>query len=336
MKNKEKPSTAQLLIESRAKQDTPDFRFIDSKTVPSLLVGLCSAIFARVQALEGLRDKTACPKEKAIWTEEIEKFDVAISRSLVGVQGLLKRRLETTVSPDMFVSGGLFITSLCSKFSLILDGYIKTCPDELDDPCNLLAHFAETVISLTEKLESLSETKPEALRPVARDYPYWPVLLFRHKRATNHFDLLADRLELGRECIVRSSGKANYSLKTPTTGLVWRLLNELDSVHRMIQQTPPGLTPDQFLRKHWNWFFDGEVLEHQIPLFVTSYKLRPVRQANVSAWAKTVIIPFLISKGHDLRKEPAFRSLDLGPKGRRYSALVKPITQALRSLSRRD
>lgn len=329
MKN-ENPNNEDAAFRKMIQQVPPANRLIQT------IYDLCSALEFRIEALERLRDEATEARVGAMWQEEVTKFDIALGRGLFGILGLLKRRLKQNQSADLFVDAGFFVESLCDEFPRILDGYVKHANDDLEYPENLLGRFAETVIHLTGKLESLSDTHFRALRPVARDYPYWPVLRLRHGRGKKEFEFLADNLELGRECCIRSSKDSNYSLRAPLTGLVWQVLNRIDTVHRIIRFRGDGEEPEGYLTKTWDRFFEVKASPEMISLFAKSFAMPSLRKSNAALWASEVVIPYLLQEHKNLQDVPALKAMNLGPRGKRHSALKKPITQALRSLARRD
>jgi hypothetical protein len=63
---------------------------------------------------------------------------------------------------------------------------------------------------------------------------------YRNAAANNHLPLLVDELELGKDCLVRVSGSAKYSLATPMNALLWKCLVHFEKVHWLIRHEFEG------------------------------------------------------------------------------------------------
>jgi hypothetical protein len=204
--------------------------------------------------------------------------------------------------------------------------------------------FAEMVVRLVKNLEELCTEHPELFRPLARELPYWPMLVFRHKAANNHLfrksadgeKPLADALDLGSDCPINVSNRANYSLKTPVNSFLWSILADLhwgrDWVRSIREKRSGRERPAQSeiaLMSERTGISREEAKIH----FVAS-DLPPLDKSTSDQWVDQVIMPWIRLRHTDLRSVAAFRSTDVGPHGRRYAPARKVILRALCNLAR--
>lgn len=219
-------------------------------------------------------------------------------------------------------------------------------PSDLDGSSsdNFFFHFAETVVRLTEHLEELCTKYPERFRLVAGELPYWPMLVFRHKAANNHLfeksadghKPLAELIQLGSDCPINVSNRANYSLKTPINEFLWSVLHELhsgrlwvrDIVSGKVRRDTPAQTDVQLLAARSHISADEAVLHFR------AFALPPLDKRTFQEWVNEVIMPWVRLKYPDLRQVSLFSNIEVGPTGRRYAAARKLLLRALKNLAR--
>lgn len=219
-------------------------------------------------------------------------------------------------------------------------------PSDLDGSTSdsFYFHFAETVVSLVKHLEELSTKYPERFRLLARELPYWPMLVFRHKAANNHlFDKsadgqkpLADLLDLGSDCPINVSNRANYSLKTPINAFLWNILSQLHwgrgwvrSIRcgRIVRATP-GQTDMELMCERARISCDEAAIHFK------AFDLPPLDKSTCGQWTEDVLMPWIRLKCLDLREEPVFASTPVGPNGRSFAGARKLVARALKNLAR--
>lgn len=115
-----------------------------------------------------------------------------------------------------------------------------------------IADLAKLAVEMTETLTDLLagenakvEANAQLMRRYAASLPYWPMLQFRHAAANNHFPLVADLLQLGKDCPINAAAQANYSLQTPINRFVWGGLKHFDEVHWIIRHAEPSDNQNQ-------------------------------------------------------------------------------------------
>jgi hypothetical protein len=285
---------------------------------------------------EKLEKEFTKPDLKSMAREEVENCDLALARSFSTMTVHVRLRAERSENVDLLsdsIGGAL---SLCEQIPNLIEKFARLHPDEFTDSENFMARFAEVVCNLTERLEKFTETHPNALRPMAGDYPYWPMLHFKSSTANNHFPLLADRIKLGETCVIHTSEQARYSLKVPLNKFVWRLLLHFQDIHRLADYADDSKRPLEDVLSVWIKTSDpNERIDlEELPVYKKSHRLSPLTKANAKAWAEVALLPFIRMKYPDLRKVPEFKSIDTGPKGKRYAPIRKAIIQSLRSLAR--
>jgi hypothetical protein len=271
-----------------------------------------------------------------------DRFGIALRESFMA-----RRAAKTTKSPELLlgtVSEALSAGEDLPELLRLSDQFAE--PSDLDSssPDTFYFHFAEMVVGLVKHLEELCTKFPERFRLLARELPYWPMLVFRHKAANNHLFQksadgqrpLAEALELGRDCPINVSNRANYSLKTPVNSFLWRILSELLWGRGWVRSIRKG----QLLRDHTSQT-DIELMcertrigQDEAVIHFRAFDLPPLDKSTSDQWVEEVIMPWVRLKYPDLRVEPVFRSTDTGPQGRSYAAARKLILRALRNLAR--
>jgi hypothetical protein len=219
-------------------------------------------------------------------------------------------------------------------------------PSDLDGSSSdtFYFHFAQTVVGLVKHLEELSTQYPERFRLLARELPYWPMLVFRHKAANNHLfeksadgqKPLADLLELGSDCPINVSNRANYSLKTPINAFLWTVLSDLHWGRGWVRSIMSKECQRDSARQT-----DVELLSTRtgIPLseaelHFQAFQLPPLDKTTSNRWIDGILMPWVRLKYPDLRDVPAFSKVNVGPTGRRYAAARKLLLKALTNLAR--
>lgn len=268
-----------------------------------------------------------------------EQFAIAL-RDTVMVRHLAK----TTDSVELLfdaVSEALYGADDLPELLRLSDRFAE--PSDLDGSSSdtFYFHFAQMIVTLVKHLEELSLKYPERFRLLARELPYWPMLVFRHKSANNHlFEKsadgqrpLAELLELGVDCPINVSNRANYSLKTPVNSFLWDILRELywgrDWLRSLARKGVTGQAAAQTLSDR------TDIPADEAALHVIAFSLPPLDKSTSDEWVDAVLMPWIKLKYPDLREVPAFRSLAVGPTGRRYAAARKMILRALCNLARK-
>lgn len=218
-------------------------------------------------------------------------------------------------------------------------------PSDLDSssPDTFYFHFAEMIVGLVKHLEKLCTLHPERFRLLARELPYWPMLVFKHKAANNHlFEKsadgerpLAEALELGRDCPINVSNRANYSLKTPINEFLWEVLAEFHRVRWWMKPLENGKgrrTSDE------RWIKEiaekTGITPDEVKIHLEACDLPPLDKETSSCWTDKAIMPWIRLRYPDLRILPAFRGTDTGPHGKRYAPARKAVLRGLHNLAR--
>jgi hypothetical protein len=204
------------------------------------------------------------------------------------------------------------------------------------------------------------EGNAEIMRRVARDMPYWPMLRFLNTAANSkkQFERIAAELELGQECPINVSPKANYSLEHPINGLVWKCLRHFQSVHWHIEHNLKGpgyghvdgpaktfeeavagiiltkVEPPFALRP----MVVGMIKQEDIPIYKLSVKLPPLTKATAKDWSDRAIVPYICSKYPDFSKVPEFapmlRRANVKTRGEQKREIRRDILRSLTSMAR--
>ncbi len=170
----------------------------------------------------------------------------------------------------------------------------------------------------------VSETPAELLRTGARGLPYFPMLRFLNTAANaqEHFEQIAEQLELGKECPINVSATANWSLQTPINYFVWKCLKHFQNVHWHIRDgfKGPGYGhvggPAKTFEKAAEGiiltkvespparrsFMAGLIKREDIPIYKVSYELPPLTKSTAMLWANKAIVPYVVSKYPDFSK----------------------------------
>lgn len=272
-----------------------------------------------------------------------EQFAIAL-RETVMVRHLAK----TTDSVELLfdaVSGALYGADDLPELLRLSERFAE--PSDLDGSSSdtFYFHFAQAVVGLVKHLEELCTKHPERFRLLARELPYWPMLVFRHKAANNHLfeksadgqKPLADLLELGSDCPINVSNRANYSLKTPINAFLWTILSELhwgrgwvrSILSKEFRRDSPQQTNVELLSAR------AEIPIVEAELHFRAFQLPPLDKTTSNRWVDDILMPWVRLKHPDLRGVPAFARVDLGPTGRRYAAARKLLLKALTNLARK-
>jgi hypothetical protein len=204
------------------------------------------------------------------------------------------------------------------------------------------------------------ESNAEVMRRVARDIPYWPMLRFLNTAANSkkQFQRITAELELGKQCPINVSPKANYSLEHPINRLVWKCLRHFQSVHWHIEHNfkgpgyghvdgPAGtfeeavagiiltkVEPPFALRR----MVVGMIKSEDIPIYKMSVKLPPLTKATAKDWADKAIVPYICSKFPDFSKvpefEPVLRRSNVKTRGEQKREIRRDILRSLTSMAR--
>jgi hypothetical protein len=211
----------------------------------------------------------------------------------------------------------------------------------ITDTARLAVELTETLDDLLTGNADKVESNAKLLQYLAKDIPYWPTLQFKHRTATNHFPLLAQRLRLGAECLINVSPLANYSLQTPINRFVWRWLRHFKNVHWHIRcGVSHGKTLDQALAPLVFQRGCGMINRNEIPIYKRSFRLPPLSKSTAKKWVDTAIIPLLCKRYPDFSVEPVLKAiLDSGnPKSRKaeVTAIRKAMRQYLHGLAKKS
>ncbi len=276
-----------------------------------------------------------------------EGFDEALGLALRDSYAL-KHIVKSTKSSELFIHYFGDVLSSSQELPELLTQFEKDFaePIDFDDDTSdsVYFRFAETVIILVKHLEKLCTTNPERFRTRARELPYWPMLVFRHKAANNHLfeksadgqTPLAEAIELGKDCPINVSNRANYSLKTPINAFVWDLLEEIHRGRDWVKSVKSG----EF-QKDSSKQTDEELLiaragmsQEEVTIYMIAYELPPLDKTTSSQWGDSVLMPLIRLLHPDLRNVSVFANLETGPNGKRYAPARKLILKALHNLAR--
>lgn len=295
-------------------------------------------------AVQTLRERLPADDcRQPLLTQIRENFDDAFAIALRETV-MVRQLAKTTDSTEMLfdaLGDALYGADDLPELLCLSDRFAE--PTDLDGSSSdsFYFHFATTVVHLVTHLEALSTKYPERFRLLARELPYWPMLVFRHKSANNHlFEKsadgqrpLAELLELGVDCPINVSSRANYSLKTPVNSFLWDILRELywgrDWLRSLASKGITGQAAAQTLRDR------TDIPVDEAALHVIAFSLPPLDKSTSDEWVDAVLMPWIRLKYPDLRQLPAFRSLPVGPTGRRYAVARKMVLRALRNLARK-
>lgn len=276
-----------------------------------------------------------------------EGFDEKLAIALRDAM-FVRRLAKTTDSLEMLVSTVGDALSGADDLPELLKIFEQRFAEPIDLASNssdtFYFHFAETVIRLVQHLEELCTSHPERFRLLARELPYWPMLVFRHKAANNHLfeksadgqTPLAELIDLGSDCPINVSNRANYSLKTPINQFLWDILRELHwgrswvrSIRSgKLQRDCPEQTDLELLSER------GHISREEAAIHFRAFALPPLDKETSPQWTDDVVMPWIKLKHLDLRQLTVFAKLKIGPHGRRYAVVRKAVLRALSNITR--
>ncbi len=287
-------------------------------------------------SFEVLEQKIEEPEIKRKAREEIDQCDLILGRT--GFEFILhmKLRAERSDNTDLLCDTIGSALMLCETLPDLIEKFANLHPNDMSDSENFMARFASTVCHLTERLEKFTETHAGALQPMAKDYPYWPILHFKNTAANNHFPLIASRIKLGETCVIHTSEQARYSLQVPLNKYVWELLLHFQDIHRLAEYASETKRSLEDVLSFWikSSIPEERMAVEELPIYEKSHRLPSLTKANAKVWADVAIVPYVKLKHPDLRKVSAFKGIDAGPMGRRYAPVRKAIIQSLASLAK--
>ncbi len=272
------------------------------------------------------KDPRLSTEQRRVLQEASEKADERFSLALDRPGGVLPLLAKTSQSTELLCNLVGNFLSLGKSFPELLKRYEQVSGEDMTEaPDGFVFRFAEMMVSLTQFLEADCQKHPERYRYLAQDLPYWPALVFRHKAANNHLFAksgsgalpVADLIELGRDCPINISGKANYSLQTPINAYLWKILQAFQVGHRTIGwfreegfKIHRSETEQRFMERV------DLISAAEAELYSTTFDLPPLRKSTARVWADRAILPFILLTTQDLRKLPVFAKIDTGPSGR--------------------
>lgn len=183
------------------------------------------------------------------------------------------------------------------------------------------------------------DKRAEALHWLAKGLPYWPMLHFKHRQAVNHFQRLADKLHLGEKCWLNVHDRANYSLQTPVNRLAWRCIRHFQEVYEILEwrlrrdEKPARSVIEALASYIFNNRGQGMIYAEEIPIYEASQRLNKLTKATAQKWVDVAFMPWIKIREPDLRKLPGFKSVNTGPRGRRYAPARRKLIEAVTGLA---
>ncbi len=290
-------------------------------------IALSEAVSMLAARAEGLAQAAKAAKRGELEKKALrvlEELQQALSWMFRTVSLLARLHvLRTPTRSDLFVEvvGGALrsaedLPKLFERFEQTAD------PEEFseDGPDTLYFRLAEVVVDLVKHFEAMCERHPERFRYLARELPYWPALVTKHKAGyRKRFERIAGKgfLELGAECPLDPSARAMYRLETPVCGLLWEevfrdwlaVSAEVRALRREARQRNQPVDPRQ----------DGAAIESAVAhccasdaerdIFRAAFALPELSKATANRWADRFVIPYLRLKLPQWQAVPALKNL---------------------------
>lgn len=340
--SKDSAAVEELIILIKETQRlTKDNAIIESKNYGHTILNL--ALIA--DSLEKIAPKEG--KLKNAVEDLVEVTDFAIALYMRNEPSLwATHRIKTTGSSDLLIG---LISKIYNTKEIMesLDRYLilthgrENGKFEVED---ILGSYAYHVYALVAHLNALCDKYPEETKNIGSDYPNWPYLMFDRRSTPSDFHDLAQKIGLGKTCVINTDQQARYHFSTALNVYVFSILTEWQDIKRfignskqkkksevkrlieiMVAESTNNVTPSE--KKEANIFY--ECLE-----------LPPLtqKQSCIKSWADKLIMPLILHRENTFEGVPAFetavRHAQYQTRNSHSNSLRKLVIRSLKAMAK--